>query len=129
MSSAYVVVVGSLAAVGFIGQSPWPILLAALLAVPASLVAVPCYYVVYGLLALLSGANPSSSSGSGTVAPDGSTVSSVTTGAPSALFTTTTHVLGILALTVAAILNILIVRTLLTRRRDEVVSRGDRPAA
>ena len=38
----YVVAVAVIAALGFTEQSPWPILLAALLAVPSSIVAVPC---------------------------------------------------------------------------------------
>jgi hypothetical protein len=47
-SSLYVVAVLLIAAVGFTDQAPWPILLAALLAVPASFVALPCYYLAYG---------------------------------------------------------------------------------
>jgi hypothetical protein len=42
-SSLYVVAVAVIAAVGFTEQSAWPILFAALLAVPASIVAVPFY--------------------------------------------------------------------------------------
>ncbi len=114
---AYVAVVGALAALGFIGQSPWPILLAALLTLPASLIAVPGYYVLYGLLSVFAGASPDSSSGSGTVAPDGSASSTVSTGADAAWFTTTTHALGIIALTAAAILNVLLLGVLIARRR------------
>src|SRR5665647_2753692 len=116
-SLIYVVVVALIATVGFIEQSPWPIVLAALLALPASIVAVPCYYLVYGFLALIPGANPSSSTGSGTSAVDGSTLASVTTGTPAAWFTLTTHVVGILALTAAAFLNVLLLRALSARRR------------
>lgn len=115
-STAYVSVVGMLAAVGFVGESPWPILLAAALAVPASLLAVPGYYLVYGLLALIPGANPSSASGSGTVAADGTTLSSASSGSPAVWFTLTTHVLGILALVIAACLNVLLVRAVKARR-------------
>lgn len=115
----YVVAVTSTAAVGFTGQSPWPILLAVLLAIPASLVTVPCYYVAYGLLALIPGANPSSSSGSETFAPDGRLLSSVSTGMPAAWFTITTFVLGILALAAAAFLNVLLLRVLAARRRGK----------
>ena len=94
-SSLYVVAVALIAAVGFTEQSAWPILFAALLAVPASIVAVPCYYLAYGFLALIPGANPSSNSGSATFAPDGRMLTAVSTGMPSAWFTITTVVLGV----------------------------------
>ncbi len=116
-SVAYIVTVALLAALGFAEQTPWPILVAALLAVPASIVAVPCYYVAYGLLALVPGANPSSSSGSGTVAPDGRVLTTVSSGAPAAWFTIATIILGILALTLAALVNVLLLQLLAARRR------------
>jgi len=115
-SSPYVVAVSLIAAVGFTEQSPWPILLA----VPASVVALPCYYLAYGFLALIPGAKPSSSSGSATFAPDGHMLTSVSTGMPAAWFTITTFVLGILTLTVAAFLNVLLLRALAARRRSTV---------
>jgi hypothetical protein len=116
-SSLYVVAVSSIAAVGFTEQSAWLILLAALLAVPTSIVAVPCYYLAYGLLALIPGANPSSNSGSVTFAPDGRLLTTVSAGMPAASFTITTFVLGILALTFAAFVNVLLLRALAARRR------------
>ena len=119
-SSLYVVAVSLIAAVGFTEQAPWPILLAALLAVPASVVALPCYYLAYGFLALIPGAKPSSSSGSATFAPDGRMLTSVSTGMPAAWFTITTFVLGILTLTVAAFVNVLLLRALAARRRSKV---------
>ena len=115
-SLIYGVAVALIAALGFTEQSPWPILLAALLAVPSSIVAVPCYYLAYGFLALSPGANPSSSSGSATLAPDGRMLTSVSTGTPAAWFTVTTFVLGILALTVAAFVNVRLLRSLAARR-------------
>jgi len=115
---SYVVVVAVVATVGFIVQSPWPILFAALLALPASLVALPSYYVAYGVLALIPGANPSTNTGSVTTAPDGHTLISVTTGMPAEWFTITTDVLGILALTVAACANVLLVWAVAKRRRS-----------
>ena len=119
-SFLYVVAVLLIAAVGFAEQSPGPILFAALLAVPASIVALPCYYLAYGFLALVPGANPSSNSGSATFAPDGRMLTSVTTGMPAAWFTIITLVLGILALTVAAFANVLLLRALAARRRSNV---------
>jgi len=119
-SSLYVVAVALITAVGFTEQSAWPILFAALLAVPASIVAVPCYYLAYGFLALIPGANPSSNSGSATFAPDGRMLTTVSTGMPAAWFTITTFVLGVLALTVAAFVNVLLLRALAARRRSKV---------
>lgn len=124
---AYVATVGALAAVGFIQDSPWPILLAAVLSVPASLATLTCYYLVYGLLALVPGANPSSSSGSGTSAPDGSTVTSVVTGAPADWFTITTHVIGVLALVSATLLNLLLLSALRARRHERAIGGGAPP--
>jgi hypothetical protein len=117
-SSVYVVVVALIAAVGFTVQSPWPVLLAALLAVPSSIVALPLDYLAYGFLTLIPGANPSSNSGSATFAPDGRMLTSVSTGMPAAWFTITTLVLGILTLTVAAFVNVLLLRALAARRRS-----------
>jgi hypothetical protein len=118
-SLLYVGAVALIAGVGFTGQSPWPILLAGLLALPASIVAVPCYYLAYGFLALIPGAKPSSSSGSATFAPDGRMLTSVSSGMPATWFTITTFVLGILALTVAAFVNVLLLRALAARRRGK----------
>lgn len=58
-----VVAVAWIATVGLTEKSPWPIVLAVLLALPASIVALPCYYVVYGVLAPTPVANPSSNTG------------------------------------------------------------------
>jgi hypothetical protein len=87
-------------------------------------VTVPCYYIAYGVLSFIPGANPSSNTGSGGVAADGHTLPSVSTGMPAAWFTTTTHLIGILALTVAAILNVLLLQALAARRRRKA---GDDP--
>ncbi|MGZ4482739.1 MAG: hypothetical protein ACXVXE_08880 [Nocardioidaceae bacterium] len=113
-SSAYVAAVAVPAAAGFTTGSTWPILLAAGLALPASLLALPGYYLAYGLLALVPGANPSAGTGSGRSLPGGGTVTTVT-GTPAAWFTTTTHLLGILALAAAAVVNVLLLRHLAAR--------------
>ena len=115
-STTYLAAVGGLATAGFVQDSPGPIVLAAVLALPSSIVAVPCYYLVYGLLALVTGANPSSSSGSGSSAADGSSTT-VTTDDTATWFAVTTHVLGVLALVAAAALNVLLVQAVLSRRR------------
>ena len=116
-SSTYLVAVAGLATVGFVQGSPGPIVLAALLALPASIVAVPGYYLVYGLLALVTGANPSSSSGSGSGSSAGGSSTTVTTDDVATWFAVTTHVLGVLALTVAAAVNVLLVRAVMSRRQ------------
>lgn len=86
-----------------------------MLTLPASTVALPGYYIVYGVLALVPGANPDSNAGSESVSPDG-TVISIVTGEPAAWFTVTTALLGILALTLAAVLNVVLLRALAARR-------------
>jgi hypothetical protein len=115
-ASAYVLAVAATAAVGFTAESTATILLAALVALPGSIAAVPGYYMAYGLLALVPGANPSRSSGSGSCAPDGSCHRTVV-GDPAVWFTITTDALGILALTGAALVNVVVFRTVMARRR------------
>jgi hypothetical protein len=117
-STTYLAAVAGLAAAGFVVGSPLPIVLAAALALPASILAVPCYYLVYGLLALVTGANPSSSSGSGSGSSSaGGTGTTVTTDDTATWFAVTTHLLGVLALVVAAAVNVLLVHAVLSRRR------------
>jgi hypothetical protein len=124
-SLIYVATVALLATAGFVVQSPWPILFAALLALPASTVALPAYYMAYGFLALIPGANPSEVTSSSSFAPDGSEVKTIT-GAPAAWFTVTTPLLGILALTGAAILNVVLLRAVADwRRRTKTVQPRD----
>jgi hypothetical protein len=122
-SVAYVLAVAVLATIGFAAGSTATILVASALALPVSLVAVPAYYVAYGLLALIPGANPDSASGSGSCTPAGEcTISS--TGDPAAWFTATTEVLGVLALVLAAVANVALLRLIAARRAP-----GPTPAA
>ena len=122
-STTYLAAVAGLATAGFVSGSPAPIVLAAVLALPASIVAVPCYYLVYGLLALVTDANPSSSSGSGSGSSGaGGGRRTVTTDDTATWFAVTTHVLGVLALVLAAALNVLLVRAVLSRRRGRVAA-------
>jgi hypothetical protein len=114
--AAYVLVVAAIAAVGFSTESTSAILLAGLLALPASVPAVMAYYVVYGLLAQLPGANPDSGSGSASCTPSGECHGS-STGDLATWFAIVTDVAGILALTVAAVLNVVFVRMLWRSRR------------
>ena len=114
-SLVYCVAVSGTAAVGFVGHWPWAIGVAALLALPASLVTVPAYYVVFGILALVPGANPSTSTGSGISTP-GAGQLTASTGGAAAWFTTCTGIAGVLALVVAALLNVALVRAFASRR-------------
>lgn len=114
--SAYVLLVGVVATLGFTTDSTAAILLAALLALPLSPPAMVAYYLLYGLLAQVPGANPSTSSGSLTCPPDGACQGS-STGDLAGWFSVTTDVVGIVALSVAAVLNVVILRILRSRPR------------
>ena len=109
LESAYVLVVAAIAAYGFGAGSTAAILTAAVLALPTSIVAVPGFYLAYGLLALVPGANPSSGSGSGGCSPGGGCRVS-TSGELAPWFAVTTDVIGLLALAGAALLNVLLLR-------------------
>lgn len=113
---AYLAVVAVLATVGFVLGEAWLVLTAVVLTLPASVATVPAYYLGYGLLALVPGANPDHSAGSGTVSPDGHVVSGVTSGDLATWFSVVSHALGIAALLVAALANVLLVRWLAARR-------------
>lgn len=119
-SLGYVLAASALGLAGFASGSFAPIGLAALLTLPACLVTIPAWYLVYGLLALVPGANPDTASGSG-----GSDVVTTTTGDPAAWFTTVTDVAGVLAIAVAAVLDVILVRAVLRRRAARhAVDRG-----
>ena len=119
-AAAYVATVALSATLGLVGQTAWPTLLATAISLPASIVTLPGYYLAYGLLALIPGANPSSSSGSASVDAGGHLVSPAVGGTQAAWFTTTTLVLGVVLLTAGAVVNVLIVRALAARRRRRV---------
>lgn len=116
LESAYVLLVTTVAVVGFATGLTPVILLSALIALPASVVALPGYYVAYGLLALAPGANPDTSTGSGGCSPDGH-CSSVSTGDPALWFTVAGHSAGVLAMCGAAVLNVVLLRHLVAVRR------------
>jgi hypothetical protein len=119
LESAYVLTVAVIATCGFAGPgSTAAILTAAALALPTSIVAVPGFYMAYGLLAQFPGANPSSSTSFGGCSPEGDCYEH-TTGDVAPWFVVTTDVIGVLALTAAALLNVVLLR-MLTRRRMPV---------
>lgn len=109
VAAAYVAVVAAVATVGFTTESTVGILLAAALSLPVSVPAIVGYYVVYGLLAQVPGANPDSSSGSMSCTAAGECTSS-SSGDLATWFVVVTDVVGILALTVAAVLNVVLAR-------------------
>jgi hypothetical protein len=114
--SAYVLVVAAIATVGFTTGSTVAILLAGLLALPASVPVAVGFYLVYGLMALVPGASPDSASGSASCTANDECHSS-STGDLATWFAIVADAAGILALTVAAVLNVVFVRMLWRRRR------------
>ena len=116
-SWAYVVGVVGLAAVGFLTDRTPAILLATLAALPLGLVALAAFYVGYGLLSQVPGTDAGASAGSGSCAPAGDCTAS-TAGDLAAWFVLTTDVLGVLALTAAALANVVLVRALLAGPRS-----------
>jgi hypothetical protein len=109
--------VAALVTAGVLLQSPGPFLLALLLTLPSSLVALPVYYLLYGLVAMIPGANPASSSGKGLSTPDGTTVT-VVSGEPALWFTVAMAVLAVLVVAGAAWLNAIGLKAILSRRRS-----------
>lgn len=113
---AYVVAVAATAALGFGSGSTALILVAAALALPASGLALPAYYLGYGLLALVPGADPSWAYGSAQCTAAGS-CARASAGGPATWFTITAAVLGVLLLALAALANVLVARWALRARR------------
>jgi hypothetical protein len=118
MALTYVLGVAALTTLGFATASTSLLLPAAVVTLPTSAVAVPAFYVVVGVLGLVPGANPSHSTGSGSCAPSGDCQVS-TTGDPASWFLFATEAVGVLALTAAAVLNIILLRALTTARRTK----------
>jgi hypothetical protein len=116
LASIYVLIVAATATSGFVRESTPTILLAAALSLPASVIAVPGYYLAYGLLAFVTHANPSDASGSTSCTAAGDCTSS-TSGDPAVWFQVTTDILGLLALTCAAALNAFLLCRMAERRR------------
>ncbi len=114
----YVLGVAAVTTVGFTTASTSLLLLAAVVTLPSSVLAVPAFYVVVGVLGLVPGANPSHSTGAGSCAPSGDCQVS-TTGDPASWFVFATDVVGILALAAGALLNVVLLRALIAARRTK----------
>ena len=97
-AAAYVLCVGAVAAWGFYTDSTSMILLAVLLALPAGGPALVGYYIVFGLLAGASGANPDVVRSGGRCTPNGG-CESITTGGTAEWFLHTMDLISVLALT------------------------------
>ena len=115
LEGAYVLAVAGLATWGFAAGSTAMILLTVLLALPAGPAALVGYYVAYGVLALVPGANPDTNSGSATCSPSGACRGS-TTGDLATWFALSTDVIAVLLLTAAALVNVVLFRLVISRR-------------
>jgi hypothetical protein len=108
--------VAVLTVAGFASYSTPALVAALVLTVPASVVTLPAFYVLYGLVSQIPGANPLHSSGSG-LSSDGSVIV-VTSGMPAPWLAPTMHTLGVLLITLGAVLNVLLARAVLARRKS-----------
>lgn len=114
VAKAYVAAVGGLAAVGFGSGSTPLILVAIVVTLPGAIALVPAYYVCFGLLALVPGANPSESTGGASCSAAGR-CAEWTSGGEAAWFVVVTDVLGVVALVVAAVLDVWLWRAVVGR--------------
>jgi hypothetical protein len=115
LEAAYLLAVAGLATWGFATGSTATILFTVLLALPTGPSAVVGYYVAYGLLAQVPGANPDTNTGSGACSPSGACQVS-TTGDPAMWFTLSADVIAVLLLTAAAVVNVVLFRLVVSRR-------------
>jgi len=114
--SAYVlVVVGVATWAFFIAEATVPILLAFILVLPTGPVALIAYYVAYGLLAQVPGANPSEAAGTSSCSANGH-CETKSTGDLASWFTVTTDLVAVLLIAAAAVANLLLIRVLVRSR-------------
>jgi hypothetical protein len=108
LEAAYMLAVAGLGASGFVTGTTALILAATVLALPTGVVALVGYYLVYGLLALVPGANPDTNQGfscsAATLCPGDET------GELASWFVLSGVVIGVLLLTVAAACNVALLR-------------------
>lgn len=110
LEASYVVGVTAIAGWGFVTDSTAAILAALVLTLPCGLLAIVAYYLAYGLLALAPGANPSSSSGSGSCSPDSVCVER-SSGDLAPWLEVTTDLIGVALVVVAACANVALLRS------------------
>jgi hypothetical protein len=123
LEAAYVLAIAAMATGGFVAGSTATILITALLALPTALPALVAYYISYGLLALVPGANPDTNTGSLSCSPNGRCQGS-TTGDVAAWLTLSSHVIAILLLSAAAVVNVVLFRLAASWRRAHVRATG-----
>jgi hypothetical protein len=112
----YIAAVTVLAAVGFAAGRPLLIGVAAIVTLPVSIVAVPAFYVLAGLLGLVPGANPSHASGSGSAGPHGKVVVTQT-GEPASWYLVSLDVLGVAVFAAAAVAMMVLLDVVIRWRR------------
>jgi hypothetical protein len=112
VEAAYVLVVAVVATWGFVAGSTALILSATVLTLPAGVAALVGYYVLYGVLALVPGANPDSASGSSC----SSHCATVDTGGLATWFGATTTVLGVVLVVGAALVNLALLRAVRSKQ-------------
>jgi hypothetical protein len=110
-----VLAVAALSTWGFASGSTVTILLTALLASPAGPAALVVYYLTYGVLALVPGANPDMNSGSATCSAGG-TCQVSESGDLATWFGVSTVVIAVLLLVAAAVANVALFRLVISRR-------------
>jgi hypothetical protein len=116
--SVYAVAVGALATAGFAASKTYLILLAGLLTLPSSLVSIPAFYAAYGLLTLLPGAASAQESSSSGFCAAGRVCEESSTGGGAAWLSYADGALGVLALVGAALVNVVVLRLIMSRRRS-----------
>ena len=105
---AYVLTVAVLATSGVVSETPAPLLWAIALTLPTSVVTTVGYYLAYGFLALVPGANPPS-------------------GELATWFAVTTGLMAVLQVAVAASVNVVLLRLAVRRMRSRVPVDDDSP--
>lgn len=115
-AAGYVATVAGLAGSGFGAGSTPVILLAVALTLPVGIPALVGFYLAYGLLAQVPGANPHTFNASESCRANG-VCECASTGDLATWFLVTTDALGVAALTLAATTNVVLLGLLLGRRR------------
>jgi len=119
LTRGYAAVVAVLAAIGVIGQTPWPLLAAVALTLPVGGAALVLYYLAYGLIVTATHAGPIASISYSAVRADGTIATVAVDGRPT-WFTVVSGVLAVALFTAVAIGNAALIRWI---RRSRAVTR------
>jgi len=126
IETVYVLCVTAVAVWGFYTDTTATILLAVLVSLPMGGPALVGYYMAYGVLAGVSGANPDTVRSHGRCTPSGG-CESFTTGETPEWFLHTMDIIGVVAFVAAAVLNVVLLRMLNTTWRNRKESPGHVP--